>query len=86
MAESGAGYVMVLQEPGERQAEAPFRQSPRAAMAGRAAVREELCGRLAGIEVLRGRDRHRQRARLRESPGARSRRAPGRNSEINVVP
>ena len=52
---------MVFQEPGQREAETPLGKAARAAMAGRATVREELFDRFAGVEVLRRGGRRRQR-------------------------
>jgi hypothetical protein len=51
---------MVLQEPGQRQVEAPLGKTARAAMAGRAPIGEKLLRRLAGIEILRDGNRRRQ--------------------------
>ena len=54
---------MVLQEPGQRQGVAPFREPSRTAVAGRATVGEQLFSRFAGVEILREGKRRRQRDR-----------------------
>lgn len=77
---------MVLEEPVEREAEAPLGKPARTAVAARTAICKQFLRRLALVEVLRTGDRRRQEdCGGHAKQGAMSPR-PNRSDDVKIVP